>query len=91
MRSILDNALTVNATLVTQRQTETSLEQNEQVKKISGWAAILFGPSLIGGIYGMNFKNMPELNWEFGYPMALVLMVLVSAGLWLTFKVKKWL
>ncbi|MFX7824752.1 CorA family divalent cation transporter, partial [Acinetobacter baumannii] len=74
LRAILDNALTVNATLVTHRQTETSLEQNEQVKKISGWAAILFGPSLIGAIYGMNFKYMPELNWTFGYPMALVLM-----------------
>ncbi len=91
LRAILDNALTVNATLVTQRQTETSLQQNEQVKKISGWAAILFGPSLIGAIYGMNFENMPELEWQYGYPMALVLMVAVSAGLWLTFKWKKWL
>ena len=59
--------------------------------RISGWAAILFGPSLIGAIYGMNFKNMPELEWQFGYPLALGLMVAVSAGLWLTFKWKKWL
>ncbi|MGC0369140.1 magnesium/cobalt transporter CorA [Microbacterium sp. SLBN-111] len=91
LRAILDNALTVNATLVTQRQTETSLEQNEQVKKISGWAAILFGPSLIGAIYGMNFKNMPELDWTFGYPMALALMAATSFGLWVTFKRKHWL
>ncbi|WP_022878181.1 magnesium/cobalt transporter CorA [Microbacterium sp. B19] len=91
LRAILDNALTVNATLVTQRQTETSLEQNDQVKKISGWAAILFGPSLIGAIYGMNFKNMPELDWTFGYPMALALMAATSFGLWITFKRKHWL
>lgn len=91
LRAILDNALTVNATLVTQRQTDTALEQNEQVKKISGWAAILFGPSLVGAIYGMNFKNMPELDWTLGYPMALALMAATSLGLWLTFKRKHWL
>ena len=91
LRAILDNALTVTATLVTHRQTETSLQQNEQVKKISGWAAILFGPSLVGAIYGMNFRYMPELDWTFGYPMALGLMAATSLGLWLTFKRKHWL
>lgn len=91
IRSILENALTVNATLVTQRQTETALSQNEQVKKISGWAAILFGPTLVAGIYGMNFDNMPELHWTFGYPMALALMLVTSVTLWGVFKWKKWL
>ena len=90
-RSILDNALTVHSTLVTQRQTDTSLEQNEQVKKISGWAAILFGPTLVGTIYGMNFDNMPELHWAFGYPMALGMMVASSAVLYAVFKRKRWL
>ncbi|MFZ8758909.1 magnesium/cobalt transporter CorA [Microbacterium sp. HMH0099] len=91
MRAILDNALTVNATLVTQRQTETSLKQNDQVKKISGWAAILFGPTLIGGIYGMNFDDMPELHWAYGYPFALALMLVTSVTLWAVFKLKRWL
>jgi magnesium transporter len=91
LRAILENALTVNATLVTQRQTETALTQNEQVKKISGWAAILFGPTLVGTIYGMNFDNMPELHWQFGYPMAVGLMVATSIALWGVFKWKKWL
>ena len=91
IRSILENALTVNATLVTQRQTETALSQNEQVKKISGWAAILFGPTLVAGIYGMNFDNMPELHLTFGYPMALALMLVTSVTLWGVFKWKKWL
>jgi magnesium transporter len=90
-RAVLDNALTVNATLVTQRQTETALEQNEQVKKISGWAAILFGPTLVGTVYGMNFTHMPELDWVWGYPAALALMAATSVALFLVFKRHHWL
>lgn len=90
-RAMLDNALTVNATIVTQRQTETALQQNEQVKKISGWAAILFGPTLIGGIYGMNFDHMPELHWAWGYPAALALMAATSLTLWGVFKWRRWM
>lgn len=90
-RAILDNALTVNSTLVTQRQTETALAQNEQVKKISGWAAVLFGPSLVAGIYGMNFHHMPELHWTWGYPMALALMALTAVGLYGIFKWRRWM
>ena len=91
MRSILENALTVNATLVTHRQTETALVQSEQVKKISGWAAILFGPTLVGTIYGMNFAYMPELEWPWGYPMALAAMAATSVALWLVFKARRWM
>ncbi|MET0735674.1 MAG: CorA family divalent cation transporter, partial [Microbacterium sp.] len=90
-RAILDNALTVNATLVTQRQTDTALTQNEQVKRISAWAAILFGPTLVGTIYGMNFTYMPELDWVWGYPAALALMAATSVGLYLIFKRRHWL
>lgn len=90
-RSILENALTVNATLVSERQTDTALVQSEQVKKISGWAAILFGPTLVGTIYGMNFTYMPELDWVFGYPMALVLMAATSVTLYAVFRKKHWL
>ncbi|MFL2001956.1 MULTISPECIES: magnesium and cobalt transport protein CorA [unclassified Microbacterium] len=90
-RATLENALTVNATLVTQRLTETSLEQGEQVKKISGWAAILFGPTLVAGIYGMNFESMPELSWQFGYPLALALMAATSLTLYIVFRRKRWL
>ena len=74
-RVLLQNALTVQSTLVTQTQNDemrrlsaTSLEQGEQVKKISGWAAILFAPTLIAGIYGMNFRYMPELDPAMGVP-----------------------
>ena len=97
-RALLQNALTVQATLVGQQQndemrslTETSLAQNEEVKKISAWAAILFAPTLVGTIYGMNFDHMPELHWLFGYPLALALMLVTSATLYLVFKRRSWL
>ncbi|MCR2825752.1 CorA family divalent cation transporter, partial [Microbacterium sp. zg.Y909] len=91
LRAILENALTVNATLVTHRQTDTALEQSEQVKKISGWAAILFGPTLVGTIYGMNFTHMPELDSPWGYPLALLAMVATSVALYLVFKSRRWM
>ena len=97
-RALLQNALTVQATLVGQQQneemrslTETSLAQNEEVKKISAWAAILFAPTLVGTIYGMNFDHMPELHWPLGYPLALALMVVTSITLYLVFKRRSWL
>jgi magnesium transporter len=97
-RTALRDILTVNATLVAQRQneemrhlTEVSVRQGEEVKKVSGWAAILFAPTLVGTIYGMNFEVMPELQWTFGYPAALIAMVSVSAGLFGVFRWKRWI
>ncbi|MFJ2367829.1 magnesium/cobalt transporter CorA [Microbacterium sp. NPDC087665] len=97
-RTVLDNALTVESTIVARRQneemrrmTELSIRQNEEVKKISGWAAILFAPTLVGTIYGMNFDHMPELHWMLGYPMALGLMLAMGLGLYAAFKRKGWL
>jgi magnesium transporter len=94
----LRDILTVNATLVAQRQndeirelTETSIAQGEEVKKISAWAAILFAPTLVGTVYGMNFHDMPELGWRLGYPFALVLMLLVSVALYGVFKRRDWI
>jgi magnesium transporter len=94
----LRDILTVNATLVAQRQneeirelTETSIAQGEEVKKISAWAAILFAPTLVGTVYGMNFTHMPELDWRLGYPMALLLMALVSVVLYMVFKRRDWI
>ena len=97
-RLILSDILTLNATLVNQAQneeikrlTEASFDQNEEIKRISAWAAIIFAPTLIGTIYGMNFDNIPELHWGLGYPFALGLMVLVSVGLWVIFRTRGWL
>jgi magnesium transporter len=96
-RQMLADILTVNATLVNQAQneevkrlTEASYEQNEEVKRISAWAAIIFAPTLIGTVYGMNFQ-MPELGWTYGYPFAIGLMLLVSVSLWLIFRARGWL
>jgi magnesium transporter len=97
-RHLLQNMLAVNATLVSQQQNEemrsltaASYEQNEEIKRISAWAAILFAPTLIGTVYGMNFDHMPELHWRFGYPVAVILMALICAGLYLIFKRRDWL
>jgi magnesium transporter len=97
-RTLLQNALTVNATLVGQRQndemrslTESSLSQNEEVKRISSWAAIFFAPTLVGTIYGMNFENMPELHWRYGYPLALLAMVVLGFILFGLFRRNHWL
>jgi magnesium transporter len=90
-RQMLQDILTVNATLVTQAQNEEMKAQNEEVKKISAWAAILFAPTLIGTIYGMNFHHMPELHWYYGYPFALGLMLVVCGALYLAFKRRRWL
>jgi len=83
-RDLLQNILSVNLTLV-------SLSQNEQVKKISAWAAILFAPTLVGTVYGMNFDHMPELHWTLGYPFALALMVMISIVLYLSFRRSGWM
>jgi magnesium transporter len=97
-RQNLSDILTVNATLVNQAQneetkrlTEASFQQNEEIKRISAWAAILFAPTLIGTVYGMNFVNIPELQWEYGYVWALGLMALTSLILWLIFRARGWL
>lgn len=97
-RQALTEILTVNTTLVTQQQNaemralaEAGFEQNEEIKKISSWAAILFAPTLVGTIYGMNFDHMPELHWVFGYPFAIALMGIVCTSLYVIFKRRDWL
>ncbi|MFF7081230.1 magnesium and cobalt transport protein CorA [Streptomyces lavendulae] len=97
-RQALTEILTVNATLVSQQQNaemralaEAGFEQNEEIKKISSWAAILFAPTLVGTIYGMNFETMPELHWVAGYPFAILLMAVVCTSLYIIFKKRDWL
>jgi magnesium transporter len=83
-REMLSDILVVNLTLI-------GVRQNDQTKKISAWAAILIVPTLITGIYGMNFDFMPELHWTFGYPLVLALMVSISVGLYAVFRHVRWL
>lgn len=68
-----------------------SLEQNNIIKIFSVMAVALMPPTLIASIYGMNFKHMPELDWTFGYPLAILIMVAAAVAPFLYFKWKKWL
>src|ERR1700740_289636 len=68
-----------------------NLEQNNIIKLFSVMAVVLMPPTLIASIYGMNFKVMPELEWQHGYPMAVVMMVLAAVLPYFVFKWKKWL
>jgi magnesium transporter len=95
---ILRDMLTVNATLVAQKQneemralTEASHAQGIEVKKISAWAAILFAPTLIGTAYGMNFASMPGLDSPHGFTLAMALMIATCVGLYVVFKRRDWL
>ena len=97
-RQTLSNALMTHSTLVAQQQneemrtlTETSLAQSEQAKKISGWAAIIFAPSLVAAIYGMNFRAMPGTTWGGGFVFALLLMLASAVVLYLVFRARRWL
>lgn len=83
-RELLTTALEANLSLI-------SVSQNEATKRLAAWAAIIAVPTAVAGIYGMNFSHMPELQWQYGYPFSLVLMVAACAGLYTGFKRTGWL
>lgn len=70
---------------------QISLRQNEDMRRISAWVAIVAVPTMIAGIYGMNFENMPELAWDVGYPVSLGVMAVVCLTLWRWFRKNGWL
>ena len=84
LRDLLTSVLTANLTQV-------SVQQNEDVRKISAVVAIIAVPTMIAGIYGMNFEHMPELKWNFGYPLVLAVMAVICLGLYRYFKRAGWL
>ena len=71
--------------------TQASFRQNEDVRKISAWAAIIAVPTAIAGIYGMNFDHMPELSWRLGYPLVLVVIASICLLLYWRFRRVGWL
>jgi magnesium transporter len=83
-RELLGNAVDAHLAVM-------SNQMNLVMKKLTAWGSILFGATLIAGIYGMNFAHMPELRWHLGYPMALGTMALVSYLLWRMFRKRDWL
>jgi magnesium transporter len=84
IRDILSSALEANLSVISNRL-------NEIMKRLTSWASIILVPTLIAGIYGMNFRHMPELRWLFGYPFALGLMLLSGMVLYRAFKRRDWL
>jgi magnesium transporter len=82
--NLLSSALTANLAQV-------GVRQNEDIRKISAWVAIVAVPTMIAGIYGMNFDHMPELGWLFGYPFALLIMATCCVGLYVMFRRRDWL
>ncbi|HXR60422.1 MAG TPA: magnesium/cobalt transporter CorA [Solirubrobacterales bacterium] len=83
-RQLLDSALEANLTQV-------SMRQNEDMRKISAWVAIAAVPTMVAGIYGMNFEHMPELAWSFGYPTVLGITLAICLYLYWRFKRAGWL
>src|SRR3954447_9515322 len=83
-RDLLSTILQANMAVV-------SAEQNEVVRKISAWAAIITVPTFIASFYGMNFDHMPELHWRASYPIVAALMVIAAVGLYVSFKRARWL
>ncbi len=91
---VVDRATAVGDLLngvLTAFQTEVALTQNEDMRKISAWVAIAAVPTLLAGVYGMNFESMPELSYRYGYPILLGVMVVVCGGLYLAFRRRGWL
>ena len=86
-----DNFRELLTSILEANLTQVSVRQNEEMRKISAWAAIIAVPTLIAGVYGMNFQNMPELHWHYGYPIAVVVMFGLSIGLYTYFRRIDWL
>jgi magnesium transporter len=84
IREMLTTAIQVNLGMI-------SLSDSEVTKKLAAWAAIIGVPTMVAGVYGMNFDYMPELKWPFGYPVTIALMVIVDVYLYYRFKKSKWL
>jgi magnesium transporter len=78
-------------TVVESKMLFNAMKQNEVMKKLAAWAAMLAVPTAIAGIYGMNFKYMPELDWAFGYPATLVAIVVLCVFLYWRFRKAGWL
>ncbi len=87
----LTDVLQANTARVTMGQSRVALRQNEDMRKISAWAAIALVPTAVAGIYGMNFEHMPELGTRYGYFVVLAVIVGACVGLYRAFRRNRWL
>jgi magnesium transporter len=84
LRDMVTTAISVNLSLIT-------IQENEVTKRLAAYAALVAVPTMVAGVYGMNFDHMPELGWDLGYPFALALMVAFSVSLYFIFKRRRWI
>lgn len=88
---LADNVRDLLTSLLEVRVAQAANRLNEIMKHVTSWGAVILVPTLVAGIYGMNFRRMPELGWAMGYPMALGVMFLAGASVWWYFRRKEWL
>jgi magnesium transporter len=81
---MVTTAISVNLSLLT-------IQESEVTKRLASYAALVAVPTLIAGVYGMNFKNMPELDWAYGYPVAIGIMAAIDSYLFYRFRKSRWL
>jgi magnesium transporter len=84
LRDMVTTAISVSLSLIT-------LQENEVTKRLAAYGALVAVPTLIAGIYGMNFEHMPEIQWQHGYPVSLIVMALIDGYLFYRFRKAKWL
>jgi magnesium transporter len=84
LRDTVTTATSVTLALIT-------LQENEVTKRLAAYAALVAVPTMVAGVYGMNFQNMPELSWEWGYPVSIAIMALIDGYLFYRFRKAKWL
>jgi len=87
----IDNLDNLLSTAFDAHLAQISIRQNDDMRRISASVGLVAAPTLVGSIYGMNFAHMPELQWAFGYPMALMLMALSSLAVWVIARRAGWL
>ena len=88
---LADNIRDLLTSLLEVRVAQAANRLNDIMKRVTSWGAVILVPTMVAGIYGMNFSFMPELGWRYGYPLALVLMFGTAAGVWWFFRRKDWL
>jgi magnesium transporter len=84
LRDMVTTATSVNLALIT-------LQENEVTKRLAAYAALVAVPTMVAGVYGMNFRHMPELDWIYGYPLSLLVMAGIDVYLFYRFRKAKWL
>jgi magnesium transporter len=88
---LADNIRDLLTSLLEVRVAQAANRLNDIMKRVTSWGAVILVPTMVAGIYGMNFRHMPELGWRYGYPLALATMFVTAAGVWWFFRRKDWL